>query len=295
MTKEFIKELKLKKMKASEAAAIIAENQKDLIDFYIKEAHRAKNAEIVKQLHEKMFDAKFPKALNKVIKAGKKGDAEGLDCGFAVIIVGFIEKNKNDERLTEELMGEYSAIVDSLLKSRAKKIAKKVNVDSEVVKELLMITPDIGYISNDKFVGIYSQKMLRKLYLLAENQDLGLTEISQVEVLFKKLFGKKLLDLIAINILLEKKEYIGSLKEKQIAVWNLMTNFALSYINGEDKNHIIELLEYYCMRRRADANKERDGARRINLNSIDVETYGRLAKAVAKFEKNGKPSIVKYL
>lgn len=295
MVKDFIKELKLKKMKTTEIAALIADNQKDLIDFYIKESHRAKNAELKKELFNKMMNEKFPKALKKIIKNAKE-NGEGLDCGFAVIIGGLIETNSGNELLTDELISEYADIINKLLKPRAKKISKKVDIDENIIRELLIITPDKEYISADKFVGIYSQRMLRKLYFMATDHELNLTEISQVETLFKKLFGKKLVDLIAVNILLEKKDYIKNFNEKQLAVWNLMTNFALDYINNESKEHIGELLEYYCMRRRADASKDRDVARRIELRGgVNAETYPKLAKCIAKFEKNGKQSLVKFL
>ena len=293
--KEFVKELKIKKMKTSEIAELIAANQNEIIDFYIKEGHRAKNAEIVKELFNKMLNEKFPKALNKIIKAGKD-DGEGLDCGFVVIITGLLEKCYEDDRLTDELKTAYYDIICKLLKPRVKKITKKVGMNETIVRELLMITPDVGYISNDKFVGIYSQKMLRKLYLMVNDHDIGLTSVDQVETLFKKLFGKNLVDLIAINILLEKKEYVKGFNDKQLTVWNLMTDFALSYIEGQKKDHIVELIEYYCARRRSDANKDRDAARRINLREqVDSEKYPKLAKAVSKFEKKGKPSLVKFL
>ena len=293
--KNFVKELKIKKMKTSELAAFIADNQKELIDFYIKEGHRAKNAEIVKELFSKMINEKFPKALNKIIKASKE-NGEGLDCGFVVIITGLLERCHDNEALTDELKAAYYDIICKVLKSRTKKIAKKVGMDETIVRELLMITPDVGYISNDKFVGIYSQKMLRKLYLMVNEHDVGLTTVEQVETLFKKLFGKKLVDLIAINILLEKKEYIKNFNEKQLTIWNLMTEFALTYIDGQKKDHIVELIEYYCSRRRADKNKNKDAARRINLlEQVDAEKYEKLAKVISKFEKKGKPSFVQFL
>ena len=295
MVKDFIKELKIKKMKTSEIAALIADNQKDLIDFYIKESHRAKNAELKKELFAKMMNEKFPKALKKIIK-GAKENGEGLDCGFAVIIGGLIETNSDNELLTDEIIVAYTDIVNKLLTPRAKKISKKVGIDKDIVKELLIITPDKEYISAPKFVGIYSQRMLRKLYYIATERELNLTETSQIEILFKNLFGKKLVDLIAVNILLEKKEYIKNFNEKQLTVWNLMTKFALEYINGQSKDHIIELLEWYCGRRRTDANNNRDIARRIELRgNVDAETYPKLAKCIAKLEKNGKQSLVKFL
>lgn len=295
--KNFIKETsKMKKMKTSDIAAIIDEHQEDLVKFCINEGYRVKNQDIMKDFHKRMFNEKFPKALRKIIKVGKKeDDHNGLDIGFVVIIAGFIEKNHTSENMTEELISEYSEIIDELLKSRVKKIKKKVDIDESVIKELLLITPDIGYISSEKFVGIYSQKMLRKLYIMSQTKSTGLENTEQVTKLFKALFGKKLLDLIAVRILLEKKEYMKNFNEEQIRIWNLMTAFALEYIENEDKDHIIELLEYYCVRRRTDANKGRDAARRINKSMITEEQYPRIAKAINKFEKKGKESLVKFL
>ena len=292
--KEFIKELKLKKVKPTELAYEIVDVQGDLIRWFINDAHKAKSADTVNMLYSKMANEKFAKALKKIIK--NKDDAYGnLDCGFAVIIANFLEKFHKDENMTDEIFETYTDVIDKLLKGRVKDVNKKLNLDTDVIKELLVIVPDVGYISNDKFVGIYSQKMLRKLYIMSAEKQIGLTETEQVEKLFKKLFGKKLLDLIAINILLEKKEYLKNFNEQQTAIWNLMTSFALEYIESEDKDHIIELLEYYCSRRKRDADNNKDGARRINLSSVPESDYPRMAKAISKFTKKGKESLVKYL
>lgn len=292
--KEFIKELKPKKMKADELAYEILDVQSDLVRWYINDAHKAKNAELVNELYSKMATEKFAKAMKKILK--NKNDAYGeLDCGFAAIIANFIEKYHKEESMTDEMLETYTDIIDKLLKKRIKAVNKKLNLDTDVIKELLVITPDIGYISNDKFVGIYSQKMLRKLYIMSAEKELGITETDQVRTLFKKLFGKELLDLIAINILLEKKEYLKNFNEKQTAMWNLMTSFALEEIEKQDKEHIVELLEYYCSRRKRDADNGRDGARRINLSSVPETDYPRIAKGIKKFTKNGKESLVKYL
>jgi hypothetical protein len=292
--KEFIKELKIKKMKASEIAYEIVSYQTDLVRWFINDAHKAKNAELVNELYSKMATEKFAKAMKKILK--NKDDMYGeLDCGFAVIIASFLEKFHKDESVTDEIIEIYTDVTDKLLKKRIKEVNKKLNISEDVIKELLVITPDVGYISNDKFVGIYSQKMLRKLYILSAENEIGLTETEQVQKLFKKLFGKNLLDLIAINILLEKKEYLKNFNEQQTAMWNLMTSFALEYIEGEEKEHIVELLEYYCSRRKRDAENNKDGARRINLSSVPESDYPRIAKGIKKFTKNGKESLVKYL
>jgi len=291
--KELIKNMKLKDMKASELAEMISENQTELIDFYVKQGHRVKNADTVNKLYEKMLSPKFVKALKKIVK--NKDENGGLETGFVVIINGFIEKNHKNENLTEEMLTDYSEIIDKTLKGRVKEVTKKVDLDKEIIKELLVIVPDVGCISNEKFTGIYSQRMLRKLYIISADRETGLTETKQIKKLFKVLFGKNILDLIAINVLLEKKEYMKNFNERQIAIWNLFTDFALEFIDGEEKDHITELLEYYCTRRRADAGKDRDGARRISLTNIDEEKYPRLAKAIKKFNKNGKESLTKYL
>ena len=290
--KEFIKSIKLKGVKASELAYVIDNNQKDLIDFYVKQGHRVKNADVVNKLYEKMLSPKFAKALMKIIK---NDEGEGLDAGFVVIINGFIEKMHKNEAMTDELLATYSEIIDKALKSRIKEVYKKVKIDKEIIKELLVIVPNIGCVSSEKFTGIYSQRMLRKLYIISEKQDTGLTDTKDIKKLFKVLFGKNILDLIAINILLEKKEYMKNFNDRQITIWNLFTDFALDYINSEDKKHIVELLEYYCERRRADAGKDRDAARRISLPNIDAEKYSDLAKCIKKFQKNGKESLTKYL
>ena len=292
--KEFIKELKPKKMKTEDLAYEIVDVQSDLIRWFINDAHKAKSAELVNILYSKMATEKFAKALKKIIKNKNEQFGE-LDCGFVVIIASFLEKFHKDENMTDEIFETYTDIIDKLLKKRVKDVNKKLDIDPDVIKELLVITPDVGYISNDKFVGIYSQKMLRKLYIMSADKEIGLTETEQIEKLFKKLFGKKLLDLIAINILLEKKEYLKNFNEQQTAMWNLMTSFALEFIENEDKDHIIELLEYYCSRRKRDADNNKDGARRITLSSVPESDYPKIAKAISKFTKKGKESLVKYL
>ena len=64
---------------------------------------------------------------------------------------------------------------------------------------------------------------------------------------------------------------------------------------GQDKEHIAELIEYYCNRRKSDFDRNRDSARRISLNSIDAEKYPKVTKRIAKFSKNGKENLVKFL
>ena len=95
--------------------------------------------------------------------------------------------------------------------------------------------------------------------------------------------------------MVEKKEFVKNFTEKQTALWNLMTKFALDTIESQDKEHIVELLKYYCEIRKKAANNNRDGARRIQLAEIDVEEYPRIAKGIKNLRKNSKESLTKFL
>jgi len=290
--KKFIDSLHMGDMKAQEIAYAIDENQKDLIDFYVKHGFRQKNADTINKLFDKMLKPKFAKALKMIVK---NTDGEGLDSGFVVIINGFIERNHKNEQMDEELMIAYSKIINKVLKSRIKELSEKLNIDKDIIKELLVIVPNRDCVSSEKATGFYSQKMLRKLYLIASERNIGLDETKTIKKLFKELFGKKILDLIAINILLERKEFMKNFNESQVAIWNMFTDFALEYIENEDKKHIVELIEYYCNRRKSDAERNRDSARRVSLTSIDEAKYPNLAKRIKKFAKEEKESITKYL
>lgn len=293
--KNFIMDLKPKKMDVSDLAYMIDENQKDLVDFYVKHGFKMKNAETINMLYEKMLNPKFAKALKKVAKNGEEGSWTGLDYGFIMIINGFIEKTHSNEKMTDELLANYTNIINKVLKFKINKISKTVDIDKDIVKELLVVVPDKACVNNERAVGFYTAKMLRKMYIIAAQKDLGLDDTKKIKDLFKKLFGKKLIDVVAVNMLLEKKEYMKNFNENQTTMWNLITEFALEVIESQDKEHIVELIEYYCERRKSDFERNRDSARRISLNSIDSEKYPKLAKRISKFTKDGKESLIKFL
>lgn len=295
--KNFIEELKVKKVETSELAGMIDDNQTQLVEFYVKHGHKMKNQETINTLYNKMLHPKFVKALKKVAKSVTGDDKSwaGLDVGFIVLINGFIENMHKNEAMTEELMSEYTKIINKVLKPRINEISKEVGIEKDIVKELLVIVPDKETITNDRAMAFYCQKMLRKMYILAAEKDLGLDKIKRVKNLFQRIFGKKCLDLVAINILLEKKEYMKNFNENQTTLWNMLTEFALGYINDQDKGHITELIEYYTERRKGDAERNRDSARRISLANIDEEKYPVFAKRAKKFAKDGDDDLTNFM
>lgn len=292
----FLKETKgLKKIKTGELAGLVYDYQDAIIGFYIKKSFSVKFKKQTDALFERMRHEKFAKAIGKILKRAKKDEGIVLDPGFAVVINGFIEYNQKAEVKADDATIEaYYEIIDKLLRKQAKKLAKDLDLDESVIKEVLVIAPNKDYISSEKYVGLYSQKMLRKLYVLAgqEGTELGLATTKQVKKLFTKIFGKNLLDVIAVHILLEKKEYIAKYSEPQIAVWNLFTRFALETIEAQEKDHIKELIKYFTSRRRSDENRQNDAARRISLIGLPEEEYPRICKIVNKIKDE---KIKKYL
>lgn len=300
-----IKGIKFKKNKGESkkdavksAAKYIFDNQADIIDFYIKKSYNQKFKNIVGALFDKMSDERFAEALMYIMKKAKKDVKEGvedpayLDPGFAVIINGYLEWAHRQENKNElsDLFDMYFEIIRKLLKKKSEKIAKKVGIDDAIVRELLVFAPSKDYISSDKYVGIYSQNMLYKLYVLAQErsaEDIGLTETKQVKKLFKSIFGEKLLDLIAVHVLLEKRARMKPYNEDQLTIWNLMTRFALEVVDSQDKKHIGRLLKLYIMRRKNDERNNRDAARRINLNGLSAD-YKNINKVVNKLSDEEK-------
>lgn len=268
--KEFLNEFKLKKNK-EQLVPILADYLVDIEDYYFKKGH--KDRETVEKLFEKMNNKKFVKCLKVLQKE------EILDEGVPVIITNFIERKGSE--LDEELVNDYIKVVNKILKEKVKKLSEKLDIEKDIVKDILVVVPGDDYIE-DRIVGIYVGRVCRKLYILAKN-DLNLN-IKQIKKMFKFLFKEELIYDVAVQILLEKKEYMKNFDEKQIAIWNTLTDFALKTLNNLNKDELREKIVRYCKRR---SNDERDVARRVSLSQIDKDSYPTLYKVVNKLkEKN---------
>ena len=286
--KEFLNEMKpkkVKKMDKVELSDIILDYQNDIIEFYIKKNHLQKVAPVIDELFAVLAIKKVAKAFKAVCKT------EDADMGLAVVFNAFLVKSAAD--LEDEVVDIYIECINKLLKKKIKKIEKKTGLSFECARDLLAIAPGKQYISNENFIGLYVTRMLTRLYNEAKAQKDILADTKAIKDLFKIIFGKELLDVVAVNILLQKKEYMNGLTEDQLTVWNNLTVFALETIEGEEKKHVVELVEYYIERRVKDDKKQRDAARRIALTSVQEDDYKRLAKVVAKMAKDQK--VAKYL
>ncbi len=230
-----------------------------------------------------MQNPKFAKAL---LRLTKTQDDYPVALGTATIIADFLEKRHRD--LDEEIVEQYSTAVDRILKKRIKKLTKKLGLETDLIKELLVVVSEPEAISDPRFVGIYVNRILRKLYALAKDNELGLEDVKTVKKLFKAIFGEDLLNDVAINVLLERRDIIRNFNENQKAMWNLMTNFALDVLESNKKKELKEFIEYYVMRRAKDASKQRDSARRIQFAQISEEDYPKLHAVAEKLSEKEK-------
>jgi len=282
--KDFLKEWKpkaLKEMSKDDRTALLYDYLPELVQFYVKKGHN--RVDEVNQLFDRMQNRKFAKTLLRILKTPEHSP---VDLALATLIYDFMERRH--QNLDEELMGLYTEAVDKILKKRVKKLSKKLGLSKDLLKELLVVVAEPDAISDPKFVGIYVHRMLRKLYALAKDNDLGLENVKSVRKLFKALFGEELLNHIAVNVLLERKEHLRNYNENQQAVWNLLTDFALETLEENKKSEIRELLEMYVQRRAKDAEKQRDAARRIQFASISEEDYPKIYAAYEKLSKKEK-------
>lgn len=281
--KDFLNVCKPKKMSKEELADIILEYQRDLIKSFVKGAHKQENFNHVNRLYDMMSTEKFVKALKYIFKEKLE-----LDVGFAVIINGLFERRLNrDEHpeFKENFYDSYMKILSKLLKGRIKEIQEKIDIDKMLLTEILAIAPAEWIISNPRVTGIYFRKIMKKVYYFAGQENSVLHELTakQIKKLFSMIFGKNLIDVVAVEALLEPKETMRNFNEHQLALWNTMTQFALTVIEKqEDKEQIKKLIKYYVQRRTNDAKNNRDSARRIQLSTVSEEDYPKIAKIVAK-------------
>jgi hypothetical protein len=289
--KDFLHDIKPKrfnKYPKDDRTFLLYDNLPMLVEFYIKKGHNHKvQQDEVQTLFDHMNNMKLAKTLLRILKTS---DATPIDLGMATIIADFLEKRH--ESLDPELVELYGEVIDKILKKRIKKLSKKTGLDKDILKEMLVVIAEPGAISDERFVGVYVNRVLRKLYTLAKNTKLEL-DVDTIENLLSGLFGKELINDVAINVLLERKEFIRNFNDNQIAMWNLLTNFALEVLESNKKKVLREKIEYYVMRRTKDASKGRDSARRIQFAQVSEEDYPKLHKVSASLSE--EDGIAKFL
>lgn len=276
LTKTWTKK-NVKKMGKIERADFVYQVIPAVLEFYIKKGWQQDSKQTVEEIFNVMEDPKFLKTL-KVIAKNK--DDYNLDLGLAVLINDFL--GRRIANLDEDMVDGYTKLICKILKPRVKEITKKIDIDADLLREFLVITPDPTLVSNKKVVSIYSDRMLNKIYSLAGDEPIDLSP-KTLKKLFKHLFGEDALTKIAIGALLQRRDTLNRFNnnESQIRLWNNVTTFALNTLEKADKEDLKERLAFYY--RTCNKAKERGNniARRIELTTLG-EDYPSINKALCK-------------
>ena len=281
--KPILKELQWKNLKQYEKddrTKIIYDDINELAVYYIRESHRMRD-----DIREKIFEILQNKKVAKLIKRiAKTLDQAPLDPSIVILFTNFMEKCKD---VDEDVMIIYLDTINAILKKRIKKISKKVGLDKELVKEVLVIVPK-PEIVNPRLVGIYVNRIMRKLYTLGKENDLKINDYEVLVKLFEHIFGKELIPQVSVELLLERRDIIKNFNDNQKKLWNVGTNAALEILETSKKKDIVELLTRYVKRREKDAKRNKDSARRIQIVQISKEDFPKIYKAYKKISENDK-------
>jgi len=283
---------KINKMKTAHLMEEIYRCQADIITFYTRK--RRKSPKELDALYNRMSNEKFVKALKKIVKS----DELELNPWFVVVITGFTTYAMHlpeDEKVSDEIMEDYSKIITKLLKKDVSKIIKKYNVSEEEVYNILIEAPTTEFIDEPKYIIPYAQRMFRKLYMRAKDEDVVFTAKTLRKVV-KDVYGKEYVEYFALAALLERKDNIKQFNERQLAVWNMITDFALSYVEKQNKDDIKDFIITYAKRRESDAKREKSVAvRRLEFSSINTEDYPKLRSVTDKLKNSKKNNIAEFI
>lgn len=284
---KFINCCRPKKMDKDEMIDLLLEAQEDLIEYFVKFAHNPKHADRTAAVYERLGSKTTVKAIKEIEKHDK------LEKGFVLVASNYINYATTKEEYDVDIVDKYTKLIKKVLKDDTKEISEKTGIDEDIVTELLVVIPDEKYRNNEKYVRIFMQKVLRKIYMLSKTREDIITNPKQIKKFFKLTFGKDVLDLIAIYVLLERKEVMEKFNASQVAVFNKITVFALEYIESREKKKIKKMLKEYIRIRMNDDKRGKDAARRFNFAGITDDTYGEIYKVVEKLKAD--EDLAKYL
>lgn len=275
LTKTWTKK-NLKKMGKEERADFVYEEIPSVIDFYVKKGWRQDSKPTVDAIFDIMEDAKFLKTLKYI---AKNKEEYTLDLGLAVVINDFL--GHRISKLDEDMVSGYTKLICKILKPRVKQITKKIDIDPELLREFLVITPDPELVSDKKVVSIYSGRMLNKIYTLAGEEPIDI-DPKTLKKLFKHIFGEEALTRIAVGALLQRKDTLSKFNtEAQLKLWNNVTTFALNTLEKADKDELRQRLEFYYRTCKKDKDRGNNFARRTELTTLG-EDYPNIYKTLCK-------------
>lgn len=265
----------------------VQDNMMDIVEFYVLKGHNKKHADTVNKLYHVFASERFIKTIEKMTK--KKSEYR-LIPELAVVFSDLVDKRSKE--LGEEKVEFYVGVVDKLLKPRVKEIAEKVQLPKELITETLVVLPDTRLV-DEKYVPIYVNKALRKLYVLANmlgKETIENISTKDLKKLFKQVFGKDNFNDVLLSIATERRDFVRNFNEVQLLMWSKLSDLLLSELLDMKKKSIKNFMYDYIDKREMAVKRNNDFARRIDFlgleNEEGMEKIYNVAKSIV--EKDDK-------
>lgn len=265
----------------------VQDNMMDIVEFYVLKGHNKKHADTVNKLYHVFASERFIKTIEKMTK--KKSEYR-LIPELAVVFSDLVDKRSKE--LGEEKVEFYVGVVDKLLKPRVKEIAEKVQLPKELITETLVVLPDTRLV-DEKYVPIYVNKTLRKIYVLANmlgKETIENISTKDLKKLFKQVFGKDNFNDVLLSIATERRDFVRNFNEVQLLMWSKLSDLLLSELLDMKKKSIKNFMYDYIDKREMAVKRNNDFTRRIDFlgleNEEGMEKIYNVAKSIV--EKDNK-------
>lgn len=265
----------------------VQDNMVNIVEFYVTKGHNKKHADTMNKLFNVLSSERF---MSTVEKMSKKKSEYPLIPEIAIVFSDLVDKRGKE--LGEEKVEFYVGIVDKLLKPRVKEIAEKVQLPKELITETLVVLPEVELV-NERFVPIYVNKALRKMYVLANilgKETIENMSVKDLKKLFKQVFGKENFNAVLLAIATERRDFVRNFNEVQLLMWSKLSELLLTELSDMKKKSLKNFILDYIDKREFAANKNNDYARRIDFLGLENEEgMEKVYKAAKKIvEKDSK-------
>lgn len=255
----------------------------ELTNFFLFK--RMKERDNLEKVYE-IFETKiFIKTLKKVVK-----DAVDDYCpneAFVLMIDDFIKFEVNKGGDNQELLLQYTDIVNKLLKNRIKVLVKSTALPETLCMRILVGAPNQSFVKDARYIGRYVSSVEKEIFDWVKDEN---NECKFNEKTVKKIM-KCVFDLdsfkkeILLSIATDRKAILNNASDQQKEIWNYFTMYLLKELNSMDKEDIIDFLDKYIKFRKRDEDNGKDTARRIIFSHLLEDDYKSIVKAVNKMIK----------
>lgn len=247
--------------------------------WYIEKGHRER--ETLEDIIKIFSSRKASKATVRVSKEQENG--YGFPIEFVLVLREVINRLSRSEE-NEDMVAHYSVACQRILKSQVKKFRRAADIGEAAALELLSVVPSTSVIRNERVVGIFVGRVVRKLYQIIDADIIEVKSFKHLRSIFRFLFGEEYETEVAISLLLERR-LNDNMGDKVVKAYGQLTDYALDTIMKLDKAEITGVLENYARRRENDYKRKKDAPRRFNPKGLSNEDYKKLHKAIKKLIK----------